>query len=639
MTLAFAQPLDSSADAETVALWHFDETSTQQRPQDVQGHLEPLGLALPVWPDVVDARFGKGRQFSTVQAFKTAETAAGAGKLRLTRSLTVEAVVTYAPVDGAVQQLVLHGDAAALGSCYLYGVAIARVAGQDYLRFRWQRSGLTHATVPDLAVTLPSGDFYLAAVREWISTAEVKVHWYINGQHVGSVTSAHGDIDGGSTGGLTIGARNSVGVYSFDQWRGTIDELRISRGVRSAEEIAHTYATLYVYPELMYELVKACLPPGQSYSTDPSSRVQRQLRVFSDALGTAWAKAVELAFYYHPDVAWSLLDRWEAVTRLSPLPGDSIATRRERVVGHLRKVHGYTRDDIKIALRQLLALDDADIVLVEHSNILTDTFASLASYWVSEPRAGTVGVAGGNLDLDAGVGVDVRWDGAFDKAPRVRATLAEGFRCEIAAAFQISSLPASCWAGIYQLDLVTGYFQIFGLYNQGGNRRLWTRKVDSQGVIDIFGASNPLGAATTYWLRSVDSGAGFGGTIVLPYHRLDGAGYEAGWLDDFGSDPYNIIGGNRCWWGLAIGSDLSALASAISVDVLECRVWCPQWRGVYDWFIYRDPAILPTAYDRVGAQQVVDRMKPAHTRGTIIESLAAVAGSPYSRVGGVPVGG
>lgn len=52
-------------------------------------------------------------------------------------------------------------------------------------------------------------------------------------------------------------------------------------------------------------------------------------------------------------------------------------------------------------------------------------------------------------------------------------------------------------------------------------------------------------------------------------------------------------------------------------------------REIFRFFVYRDPT-LPAPYDLAAAQAVVDRMKPSHTVGQVIESVGFVCDDPHS---------
>lgn len=52
-------------------------------------------------------------------------------------------------------------------------------------------------------------------------------------------------------------------------------------------------------------------------------------------------------------------------------------------------------------------------------------------------------------------------------------------------------------------------------------------------------------------------------------------------------------------------------------------------REIYRFFIYRDPT-EPGAYDLSGAQDMIDRMKPSHTKGHVIESIDMLCDDEFS---------
>jgi uncharacterized protein YmfQ (DUF2313 family) len=55
-------------------------------------------------------------------------------------------------------------------------------------------------------------------------------------------------------------------------------------------------------------------------------------------------------------------------------------------------------------------------------------------------------------------------------------------------------------------------------------------------------------------------------------------------------------------------------------------------REIFRFFIYRDPT-LPGTYFLSSAQEAVDAMKPSHTLGYVIESIAFRCGDPFSLCG------
>jgi uncharacterized protein YmfQ (DUF2313 family) len=70
-----------------------------------------------------------------------------------------------------------------------------------------------------------------------------------------------------------------------------------------------------------------------------------------------------------------------------------------------------------------------------------------------------------------------------------------------------------------------------------------------------------------------------------------------------------------------------------NVVVIErTRAFCvsvAEDREIYRFFIYRDPT-LPGAYFLESAQELVDEIKPSHTRGQVIESVSFRCDDPHS---------
>ena len=307
----------------TVALWRFDETATTQRCQDVVGNVLPLN-----WrsndpdndlPASVAGLVGRARMFSVsdTKAFAgRGVDAAAAGKLALRRSMTIEALCHYVTATDTAQTIIAHGLGNAVEERQTWFLQVVNVAGVDCLRFGWSAGDAdisdtyTQAAVPDLAITIPvTGWMYIAAVREWLSATEVQIHWHVNGEYVGTVISNDGQIEVGQDGEVTIGARFLPGGSDYEAyWANEIDQIRVSDGVRTAEEIRQIYRRIFVFSAYGLELLNALLPPGDAYSTAPTSQLQRELAVQGDGLGVAWSKAAELRDDFLPDRAWSFLD-------------------------------------------------------------------------------------------------------------------------------------------------------------------------------------------------------------------------------------------------------------------------------------------------------------------------------------------
>lgn len=631
-------------DSITAALWRFDESQASYPSSDAVGDLAPLGpVVAGQTPTVVAGALGNGmgfaRQFASGFGLKALELVADS--LRLRRSVTFEAVLQYTQNAGR-QVLVCRGKKTGTTTeRRLFCLSLIRSGGVDKVSLEWDRTSGTAAVVGDITFTPPTGWFYLAVVREWTSTTSAVVRAYV-GQMigdrpvfalVGSQTSAEADIEDGAGGETEVGCRfnNGGGVYdSF--YAGPVDTLRVSSAVRSAEELEHTFRRLFYFPALAYDLVKQCLPPGVAYSTDPTSRIQRWLQVLAEGAAIAWAKARELADYYQPDVAWSLLSRWETITRLSPRPGDTIDKRRQRVVGFLRRVQGYSRSKIRNGVFELLNTTVDNVVVVENSNLFVEDFASsIATYWATEANNGTAGISGGHLDLDSQTGDDARWNASRMVPVRLRTSVAEDDEVEVITSVTpaLTDNGASC--GLFVWNQVVNSAHLYGIQRVGGVNKFWHRKIEAGVATDVTGVNVPAG--TVFWLRLRRIA---GGSNVELSYRVDGSGFDGPWTVAFASVA--SFTAPMDWAGPCVVVDTNPAASNNGADFLDFRIWTPRQREVWQAYLYRDPTIVPTTYDRVGAQLVVDKMKPAHVNVTVIEALAALCDSPYTRVDGEPLG-
>lgn len=626
-------------DAVTAGLWRFDEQVASVRPVDLAGKIAPLGPVVGgSIPPVATGMAGKARTFTGAGfGFKGAEVVSEATRLR--RSMTVEAIVKYAQ-NGARQVITCRGkkDGTATER-RLFSVSIIRTGGVDKLSFEWDRTSGTAAVVGDITFVPPSGWFYVAAVREWSSAALATVTAYVGYMagdvpvftRLGSVTSTEADIEDGSGGEFTIGNRSNAGTYNTPYSTASgIDQLRLSSAARSAEELEHQFRSVFVYPGWGYDLLRALQPPGGAWSRALDSRVQLFFQVAGAGLGQAWSKAAELLNDFLPDRAWSFLDRWEAITRLSPRPFDTTQQRRDRVIGFLRKVQGYSRSAIATAVADLLAQLPGDVVIIENSNKLEDSFFSVAAYWTIEPNAGTQGSTVGKVDLDSQVGDDARWTGAAEVPVRMRTSVANDTEVEVIVSVtpNLNENGASC--GLHVYNFVTHDAHLFGIQRSGGSNRWWHRTIVAGVAADVVGAVIPAG--TVYWLRYHRLP---GGTVDLQI-RVDGAGYDGPWTTVFAG--VTTIAASKDWAGPFVSVDTSPATANNGADFLDFRAWCPRSRNVFEWFVWRDPTAPPTTYDRQGAQLVINKLKPAHTRGTIVESTGFIVGSPYCRVGGETVG-
>jgi hypothetical protein len=596
----------------TAALLRFNEAADYVRPVDEAGSLSPLfvpaGLTAPA---KVDGIVGGARAYTAARGFHGTE--AVAGSTRLLRDVTLEAIVDlpWASTDGTYR-IVTRGKGTSAAERELYGLQVVATGGVVQLQMRWQRSSGAAATVPAVTVEPPSGWLYAAAVRRWVSTTEVVVDYYLNGEHAGQVTSAHGDLADGIGGTMLIGTdATPTGMPSGS----VIDDIRISRVARTGEEIRQQFRRMFVYGDYGYDLLRSLQPPGDTWSQDPDSRIQRFFRVAGDALGQAWSAAAQVLEDFLPDRAWSFLDRWEAVLRLQSKATDSVQTRRSRVIAFMRKVHGYSRAKVLDALVEMLDVTSAsDLSIVENSNTWLDDFSgsSIGGRWQQEkPAAGhDITQSAGVLALSQSIGDDSRWTGMIRGPVSMRTSIEETEGAEVVAHVAAFAPTADgIKAGLFVWNQVTGDAHLYGFKRDAGVVKFFHATIVDGVYTEAIGANRPAG--TTWMLRYTERG----GVADLDY-VVDPADFNGPWLPAF-SAVATIEGG--LWTGGFLSDDAAAATADAFVAFEDFRVFAPNGRVVFQWFVYRDPA-LGGFPDFDAAQQIIDKTKPAHTIGGIIES-------------------
>lgn len=621
-------------DGDTALLLRFAESDDNVFPSDDVGNLGDMfqapGQSLPT---VASAEFGYGRSFAGgAKGFDGTELVPGA--LRLVRDVTIEAIVNFegGRQTGLAKTIISRGNedgtdaekrlwsAKLLGGTSLLqgkiGVEWRDASGLNAIttasEYLWPREGI--------------GFFYVAIVRRWIASNSLAFDFYMNGELLETVTSTAGDISGGVGGTTTVGyADDSVTPKDF--FFDIIDQIRVSNRARTAEEIEHFHQEMFVLPGYALELVRSLLPPGKTYSEDPDSAIQRELAVEADVLALAWSDANELRDDMLPERATRILSVWEEMTRLFPKPGDTVASRRERVLGHLRTIHGFNIDQIRNAVTGLLDLQVALIEILENSNRFIDEFplTSLIDAWqmLANETLATATVATGTLTLALGIGDNSVW--TEDRGPPVLVrTSIIGEEAEIVVGVEDALLGTAGDAfGLVFSDVAKNEHHLFGIINEAGNQK-WFQELIT-----------PAGVTRTIYAASPTLGGGGGGTVYLRMLRNADDTVDLQWDGDGTGDwwgPWNDIAlaqasvTNNDWAGIFVKGDSTSLGAASNAEFEEFRAWMPKMRDVYRWFLYRNPAEFGVA-DIPGAQSVVNRLKPAHTIGHVVESKVFICDS------------
>lgn len=196
--------LHFEVDERTALVLHFDE-QTDVPPSDSAHNLDdlvpPAGMGLPTR---VGGIIGGARQFDADQGFQGIELVEDATRLR--RSMSIE--VLMLPAGDGERRIIQRGAGGSSAERVLWGLRFERAAGFGTLQMYWQRADGSSATVPGVSFPCPEGWLLLGGARRWASETEVAVDYYVNGVPVGTVSSSHGDIDGGDGGTTLIGVTN-----------------------------------------------------------------------------------------------------------------------------------------------------------------------------------------------------------------------------------------------------------------------------------------------------------------------------------------------------------------------------------------------------------------------------------------------
>ena len=627
----------------TIILLNFDEPEDALGAADETGNLVDLlpeiyATALTT-PAVVAGLGGYARRFGDGDGLGAFPAVADVTELR--RDLTVEAIVSPDLVNGFADGV--NGTIIAKGQYdlggqpeerTLFGLRLVPTAADlARLELFWQVAGPADASVPGVEFKPPAGWLYLVAVREWISTSEVRVSYYAQGRLLLEAVSTDGDIAEGGGGELSVGAWTSSTAFGFanvEEFYGDIDRIRVSDDAMSAEEIAYQWRRMNVHAPAGAAIMRSLMPDGDPlppYSEDPASEVGRELIVAGDALGEVYASAERLLDGL-PDRAWDpVLAQWEKILQLRVQASDTIGDRRARVAAHMAQARGFATGDIRELFAELLDQLAADVDLRRYSNLFTHDFSTgLDPEFWRHPGNGTIDdevttAAAGSAGLHCAAAADLRWDADnVEKACiALRGIAAGAAGSEISAELNdTGSVAAGAIAGVLMVDQVTHELIVAGVRGTDGSTGYW-RYVDgvSSWTQILAGSDDPI------YVRLVHKGSG----LYRIYLNGAGLGYDP----PYDSTTDDIAGPREpgfCGFGL-VGEVAAAGASSIYIGGAATgtavRIWQPNGRRPYIWNIYRDLALAGSP-DLEAARALFRRVKPTHTDGVVTDDLSFQVG-------------
>jgi hypothetical protein len=446
---------------------------------------------------------------------------------------------------------------------------------------------------------------------------------------------------------VTPGAFAAVAVAFNDSdvtAPGIVEAVGLQRRAVSLEELELAARRLTVHAPRARSALQRYLPPG-NYSTDPDSLIQREVRAEAGLLAMLRGEHDLLTHALAPALAFGeLLERWEAICQLPVRPADSIDARRAALVAHLR-LQGFSLDEIRVSLAPYFGLDADDVeILQPDTTEFRDDFAAAVldgdGYHDTGHDAARWTRSGGGLswtfnhdtvseryEITRGAGAtDLRYLGRVehygDAGPPffLHATGEGGLDTFITIGLSVATEPAdNILIGMVVGDMEADDWTWIGVVKLAGVNKLgWIRYTGEDPAAAIT-ARHKLAAAFTEitgitnlaasYIRVRDMGDG---TMQVQHNATDPADWNA-------VATFEITGATPRvrWAGLGIVGTGSSVAGAIAGEWTYYAERAPRGAGRLTWFGFRDPGVAGS-YDLVGADLVVQRVKPAHVDGSAI---------------------
>ena len=576
---------------------------------------------------------------------------ATASLLKFTRSVTIQFLLDFGfpgqIVEGTPGTIISSGsrDSSAEDLQFLVELLDSGTANVAILRMRWENtSGVLETNNLGAQFFVPStgGTMLFTVVREWRSETEVIVRYYANDRFLGKDVSSDGIIGGVAGAQLILGARGDGAAGYENYLEGTLGALSLFEFPMTAEEIRQVFRRIVIHREQQYEALKSLLPQDV-YSLDPSSIFQRELFADAQMFALLTSKIAEISEDFLPDRAWSFLEPWETVLDIPPLPNDTLAQRRNRLLSFLRTIQGFSVPKVQLALEPTMALDADDIQILENTNEILDTFDTATSNYFQEiPFGGTVAVVSAELVITAASGVEHEWisngagagtkgaphvkgsidgDVEFDADPSILASV----NLEISAVSFSATLESA--GGIALINQLTNEIIVFAVADLGAGNRIvsFTFLAGVQSVTTDHAAA----PATPFFLDvQFLGGSSYKVATALTADRNALTTVVTGVTGP--TLPSMIALG---MFGLASGGP----TGADSVTFDDFRIFAPNGLRVFNWVAFRPPALAGT-HDIAGADRVVQRLNPAHYEACATLSDEFLTDDPLSLTDCSPIG-
>ncbi len=613
-------------------------------PSDAAENLEDLqadtGLAPTAMPASTSAWTGRGRAFTGTEAVLAADRA-GRDTL-LQRDVTVQAILSLdiPELDTDVHTLIVRGlNDGTTSERYSMAVHFQRLS--DTALVWWSHcdeAGVRHEGPAAEFTLLGAGKlFLLTTTRRWEASDRVVYRFYVDERGLDELADTAGVISGGTTGHTSIGARKDAATWD-EFFLGTLDELAVYDFEMSPAEVRATWLRLYQHQPDGVLTLKGLAPPGAPWFKDPGNKIGRRMKVVGQGLGTAVATIDELREMFLPDKApRDQLARWEGVYKVATRPRDSLDRRRERLLAITGRDEGFSFPSVKAALLDLLDVADPnDLEIYEGQNLVEDDFATLEDERWTLGDLGTWSIVSGEAKIHVPAATDIRWEtNAWGAHMRTSVDLGDEHLVSLAQVKVASyALPQSAGVGLLLCNRRENRGIWAGIYNDAGTVKFAWRRV-AAGVADAVQVLGAVGGLPM-WLRLRKHPDP---TIVVAntYQLLTS---DVGTAPEDFSAPTNIASAmpDADWVGLGVFGSASSTAIDLDVTFDDFLAFAEGGAWPHYWYVYRNPA-LGGAPDLVGAQALLQRIKPAHTHAAVVTSKSLLADNPADGlVGRGPMG-
>lgn len=580
-------------------------------------------------PDIVDAWSGSGRRFTGSGLVSHADRSA-LGTLAQ-RDCTLQAIVAIHDFALLPQTIVARGtNDGPIGDLVCYGLELVAGASPSRLGVRWfwqDSAGVyRHQTAGEFDAP-EAGEFILiTATRRWETSTRVVLRYYVADELIAEVVSSDGDIAGGTSGLLTIGARRSAGSWSRFL-AGTIDELIGYDHEAPAAEVRHTWLTLDRYLEDGRIQVAAAMPPGMDLDA-PNKATHKWITIAGQAMGLLHAYIEGLrSRYFAGDCDEDQMTEWEFEYGILARPGDSLDIRAQRVNAVTAEPKGNALPTLQQIFAAPFDLPASDVDIVEMQNETIETWGAI-NPMIWQEHNGTWSVSGGELAASVGAGIDHRWSSksiAMLRSPLV------GNSININATMVIKSatLAIGSFVGMALVELVNWQGVAFGVRRDAAYGYRAT-VLHMNGPVITVEDIGPAGAECHVRIRQPLPAA------VLPHSPI-----EFGYCDTAiaaAANAYITRNVTAIDYPTSIGIMINAEAVSATVDqaVIGSMSWLDRnGPDIFRWYAYRDPG-LPGTPDMEGAERLARRLSPSFGSGHAVSSLSFSAGEPGT--GRVPMG-